>query len=60
MLNSLWWGGGNNNKGIRWPSWDKLSFTKNKGRLGFKDFKPFNLAMVAKQGWHLMTKPKSL
>lgn len=28
MLNSFWWGGGSNNKGIRWMMWDRLSCPK--------------------------------
>ncbi|XP_058776331.1 uncharacterized protein LOC131650640 [Vicia villosa] len=60
MLNSFWWGGGNNNKGIQWLAWEKLSYSKRDGGLGFKDFRAFNLAMVAKQGWNFLTKPHSL
>lgn len=56
MLNYFWWGGGNNNKGIRRLSWEKLPCTNKEGGIGFKDFKAFNMAMVAKQGWHMMTK----
>lgn len=57
MLNLFWWRGGSNSKGIRWLAWDKLTCTKKKGGMGFKDFNCFNLAMVAKQGWYMLTKP---
>ncbi|KAK2410765.1 hypothetical protein QL285_046110 [Trifolium repens] len=60
MLNSFWWGGGGDNKGIRWLAWDKLTCPKNEGGLGFRDFHCFNMAMVAKQGWNFMHKPTSL
>jgi hypothetical protein len=60
MLNSFWWGGGTNNKGIRWLSWERLACDKREGGLGFWDFKAFNMAMVAKQGWKIMTKPNKL
>jgi hypothetical protein len=26
MINSLWWGSGNNNKGIRWLTWEKMAY----------------------------------
>ncbi|CAK8540532.1 unnamed protein product [Lathyrus sativus] len=57
MLNSFWWGGASNNKGIKWLGWDKQICTKKEGGMRFKDFKAFNLAMVAKQGWSMLTKP---
>jgi ribonuclease HI len=60
MLNSFWWGGGSNNKGIRWLSWERLACAKGEGGLGFRDFKAFNMAMVAKQGWKIMTRTDTL
>jgi hypothetical protein len=60
MLNSFWWGGGDNNKDIRWLAWERISCAKGEGGLGFRDFKTFNMAMVAEQGWKIMTRPKTL
>ncbi|PNX98658.1 ribonuclease H, partial [Trifolium pratense] len=60
MLNSFWWGGGTNNKGIRWLAWDKLARPKADGGLGFRNFHAFNMAMVAKQAWNFMSKPNTL
>jgi hypothetical protein len=61
MMNSFWWGhSGSTNKGIHWLSWDKLSMHKNNGGMGFKSLPAFNLAMLGKQGWRVMTNPNSL
>ncbi|XP_062014108.1 uncharacterized protein LOC133730558 [Rosa rugosa] len=45
---------------IHWRSWEKLCLTKHEGGLGFKNIYAYNLAMLAKQGWRLITKPNSL
>ncbi|PNX95399.1 ribonuclease H, partial [Trifolium pratense] len=61
MLNAFWWGGGGNNgRGIHWLAWEKLACPKTKGGLGFRNFKAFNLAMVAKQAWNIVQNPDSL
>ncbi|XP_058774380.1 uncharacterized mitochondrial protein AtMg00310-like [Vicia villosa] len=58
MLNSFWWGGGRNNKGIRWLAWERMTMMKCEGGLGFRDFKAFNMAI--KQGRNILAKPTSL
>ncbi|XP_058776514.1 uncharacterized protein LOC131650817 [Vicia villosa] len=60
MLNAFWWGGSSNQSCIKWMAWDKFTGPKNEGGLGFRDLKSFNLAMVAKRGWNLLSKPHSL
>ncbi|CAJ2640848.1 unnamed protein product [Trifolium pratense] len=60
MMNSFWWGGGAHNKGIRWLAWDRMTYPKTQGGMGFRDLHSFNLAMIAKQGWKIMTQAHSL
>jgi hypothetical protein len=61
MMNSFWWGhSGASTKGIHWMSWDKLAMHKNDGGMGFKSLPVFNLAMLGKQGWRIMSNPELL
>jgi hypothetical protein len=60
MLNSFWWGGGTNNRGIKWLAWDKMAYPKEFEGLGFRNLHLFNMAMVAKQGWKFIMQPDTL
>ena len=60
-MNSFWWGhSGAQSKGIHWMSWDKLSMHKKDGGMGFKSLGTFNLVMLGKQGWRILTNPHTL
>lgn len=50
-MNAYWWGGGRNQKGIRWMSWDRLCDVRVGGGLSFKKLRDFNISMLAKQAW---------
>lgn len=61
MLNGYWWkGNSNNNRGLRWLSWDKMCKSKCKGGLGFRNLYGFNMALLGKHVWHFMNNPNSL
>jgi hypothetical protein len=45
---------------IHWVNWKKTCKAKSKGGMGFKNLRVFNEALLAKQGWGLITNPQSL
>jgi hypothetical protein len=60
LIRRFWWGQRNLEKKIHWVSWEKLCCSKFKGGFGFRDLKAFKLALLAKQGWRLLTNHQSL
>ncbi|KAL0378864.1 UNVERIFIED_CONTAM: putative mitochondrial protein [Sesamum radiatum] len=59
MMSDFFW----HNKGIRkihWISWENLCVRKEEGGLGFQKMGAFNLAMLAKQLWRIISQPHCL
>ena len=60
MVSGFWWGQRNKERKMVWVAWEKMCTPKAKGGMGFKDLKAFNFALLAKQGWQILSNPSSL
>jgi hypothetical protein len=60
FIAKYWWSSSLDRRSLHWISWEILTSPKEKGGMGFRELELFNLAMLGKQGWKLMTSPDSL
>ena len=60
LIRKFWWGRKNGQCKYNLVSWKVMTQPKNMGRLGFKDFVLFNMAMLAKQAWRTLKNPDLL
>lgn len=45
---------------MHWKAWEQLSDPKSEGGIGFKDIEAFNIALVGKQLWRMLTRKDTL
>ena len=50
MIRNFRWGEKDDERKLAWLNWEKLRMPKSRGSMGFKQLKPFNLALLAKRG----------
>ena len=59
-MRSFWWGQKQQETKIAWVGWKKMCKPKSLGGMGFRNLQAFNLALLAKQAWQIITNPSSL
>lgn len=59
-IRGFWWGSDTQKRRMAWLACDRMCFPKKQGGMGFRDLRAFNMALLAKQGWRLMSNPESL
>ena len=57
MMRNFWWGQRNQETKLAWVSWKNLCKSKLYGGMGFKNLQAFNLVLLAKQGWQILSNP---
>uniref|UniRef100_A0A803PF28 Reverse transcriptase domain-containing protein n=1 Tax=Cannabis sativa TaxID=3483 RepID=A0A803PF28_CANSA len=60
LIARFWWGSTKNKHKLHWGNWHKLCRLKEQGGMGFRNLEDFNQAILAKQGWKVITNPDCL
>ncbi|XP_074314882.1 uncharacterized protein LOC141651056 [Silene latifolia] len=60
LVSRFWWGSENGKKKISWLAWSKLCQPKCRGGLGFRNFHEFNLTLLGKHAWRMLTERNRL
>lgn len=60
VVRQFWWSTYKDRYKIPWIAWKKVASSKAIGGLGFRDIRDFNIALLTKQSWRILTHPESL
>lgn len=60
IICQFWWGSKQGKRKAAWVTWDTMTISKHLGGLGFRDMEIFNLALLARQAWRMLTDSTSL
>ena len=61
MMNFFWWGmNKDGRRGFHGQTWEKLCYRKEDEGMSLKHLHSFNLELLGKHGWNLLTNPNSL
>ena len=55
-----WWISSIDRKYLHWIDWPALAKPKVAGGMGFRDLEVFNIALLGKHSWNMITNPDSL